>query len=173
MKNQKVSLTAEDRKTIRYERRMGYIFAVLILTAGAFINLVLLLLQPGQFQMLVFIDAGILALSVFVLIMVNRKHNKDLKNGEKVLKEAALQAKKQETSYEAGSGMLYIPILGDIFPRVWGQKMRPAQKYFFKVEGERHEVDEQTFNSTNAGDPVFLHFSLYGHNLLGISTKKK
>ncbi|MFO7864994.1 MAG: hypothetical protein R6U85_13430 [Salinivirgaceae bacterium] len=172
MKIKKLPLSPADRKAIRYEKRMGYIFAILILTAGAFINLILFLLHPEQLKMLIFIDVTIVSLSVFVLIMVNRKHNKDLKNGEKVLKEAALQAKKQETSYEAGSGMLYIPILGNILPRLWGQKMRPSQKYFFKVEGERHEVDEQTFKSTNVGDLVMLHFTLNSDNFLGISMKE-
>ena len=169
MEQKKRPLTEKEVKTIRSEKRMGYVFAALVFTIGAFISLVLTLLKTNATLPLVLTIVITMGLSLLVLYLVNRKHNLDIRNGQKYLKPAKLVDKEKFVSYEAGSGMLYIPILGDLFPKLWGQKMRPATKYYLIVNGEKHEVDEDTYNTVDPGDEVMMNYTSIGNNLLGIT----
>ena len=63
-----------------------------------------------------------------------------------------VKRKETVTSYEAGSGMLYIPILGDLFPKLFNQKMRPIQKYHILTEKYRYEVRKETYEEISVGD---------------------
>ncbi len=173
MKREKSPLTEKDIKTIRAEKRMGYVFATLVFTIGAFVSLVLTLLKPNDTLLLILTIVITITMSLLVLYLVNRKHNLDIRNGQKYLKPAKLVDKEKFVSYEAGSGMLYIPILADIVPKWWGQKMRPANKYYFIIDGEKHEVDEDTYNSVDPNDEVMMNDTTSGKNLLGISVDKK
>ncbi len=43
--------------------------------------------------------------------------------------------------YEAGSGMLYMPVLASIFPKMYGQKMRETKKsYLITNTNEKYEI---------------------------------
>ncbi|HKK59170.1 MAG TPA: hypothetical protein VJ937_06810 [Salinivirga sp.] len=172
MKTNKKPLTQEDKKMIRSEKRMGYVFATLILTAGAFVSMVLALLKPNDTSLLVLTIAITVALSLLILYLVNRKHNLDIRVGYKLLKQALLTKKEKIVSYEAGSGKLYIPILAEIAPKLWGQKMRPSDKYYFIVEGEKYEVDETTYKNTEPNDEVEMNYTSVGNNFLGISVSE-
>lgn len=57
--------------------------------------------------------------------------------------------KKVEKSFEAGSGELYIPILGDLFPKLWGQKINEKYKYLVFTEKYRYEVGEEDYSILN------------------------
>ena len=169
MKNQTQPLSQKDIKTIRSEKRMGYVFASLVFTTGAFVSMVLALLMPGALVPVVITILATLALSILVMFVINRKHNLDIRNGYKQLKQAILFEKEKTVSYEAGSGMLYIPILADIVPKWWGQKMRPSDKFYFIVEGEQYEVDEDIYNKVEPQSPIGMCYTSVGNNFLGIS----
>ena len=70
--------------------------------------------------------------------------------------------KKIEEGYEAGSGTLNIPILGDLFPKVWGQEMKKIYKYYIFTEKYRYAVDEEVYNSLNIGDEFDSKLSIFG-----------
>lgn len=70
-------------------------------------------------------------------------------------------SKKVEKSFEAGSGAMYIPILGDLFPKLFGQKMQESNKYFIFTEESRYEVKEEDYNTLNAGDAFDEKMSLF------------
>ena len=61
---------------------------------------------------------------------------------------------------ESGSGMLYIPILGHFFPKLWGQKMRRIKRYYIvSKEGVRYEINNQDYALLS--DKSSCHF-IYG-----------
>lgn len=66
-----------------------------------------------------------------------------------------------ETSYEAGSGMLYIPILADIFPKLFNQKMREFEKYKIYTEKYNYEVKKEDYLSLKVGDTFDENLSIY------------
>ena len=70
-------------------------------------------------------------------------------------------SKKVVKSFEAGSGALYIPILGDLFPKLWGQKMKGSNKYFIFTEKFKYEVNEEDYNKLNEGDVFDNKMSLF------------
>ena len=70
-------------------------------------------------------------------------------------------SKKVEKSFEAGSGAMYIPILGDLFPKLFGQEMNESNKYFIFTEEYRYEVSEEHYAAINAGDAFDEKMSLF------------
>ncbi len=53
--------------------------------------------------------------------------------------------------YEAGSASLYIPILGDIFPKLFGPKMKEYNKFVIKTDNGKYEVNENYYNNCVIG----------------------
>ena len=69
--------------------------------------------------------------------------------------------KEIKKSFEAGSGNLFIPILGDLFPKLWGQKMNEKNKYLIFTEKYRYEVGEGDYSTLNIGDVFDQKMSLF------------
>lgn len=69
--------------------------------------------------------------------------------------------KEIQTSHEAGSGMLYIPILADIFPKLFNQKMRETQKFQVYTEKYRYEVRKEDYLLFKVGDVFDENLSIY------------
>ena len=70
-------------------------------------------------------------------------------------------SKKIEKSFEAGSGALYIPILGNIFPKLWGQKMNEKKKYLIFTEKYKYQVEEDDYNKLEEGDKFDKSLSVF------------
>jgi hypothetical protein len=66
-----------------------------------------------------------------------------------------------EKSYEAGSGSLYIPILGDISPKNWGQKMAENDIFIIITEKHRYQVKEEDYNKLKEGDDFDENLSIF------------
>lgn len=57
----------------------------------------------------------------------------------------------------------YIPILGQLFPKIWGKKMEVSPHYYIEVEGDTYIIDEQTYYTLEEGENVELIFTVkYG-----------
>lgn len=155
------SLTDKDRGVLKYEKRIGYVFSGLVICFGGLFNLIYFLLNKTgpDYLVLSLTDLGVLFLAYFVCNRVNLKVNRDLKDNVKELLKRRVDKKIVEKSYEAGSGTLYIPILGDLFPRVWGQKMNERKKYFIYSNDYRHEVEEEMYNYLKKGDEFYIHMA--------------
>lgn len=69
--------------------------------------------------------------------------------------------KEIETSHEAGSGVLYIPILADIFPKLFNQKMRETEKFRVYTEKYRYEVKKEDYIILQVGDVFDEKLSIY------------
>ena len=161
-------LSEKNQKILKYEKRIAYIFSAILLSLGALLNLCLILTKAIDLNLLLLINLGIIIICFSIIFLMNRKYNLDLKEEEKLIKVQQVQSKKIETSHEAGSGAMYIPILGDLFPKLWGQKMRASQIYYLNIDNYRNEVDKEIYDTVNAGDFVEMHYARNSNILLEI-----
>lgn len=164
-------LTPKDRKTIKYEKRMGYVLAMLIFGFGGLFNLFYFVLVMHGYNLLMIslIDIGIIVMAYLVCYKVNLKANRDLIENKKELLVKTVVKKTVEQSYEAGSGTLFIPILGNLFPKLWGQEMRPTTKYFIFSNDHKFEVTEDEYNDLKKGTDFLVHFAKHSATILSIS----
>lgn len=100
--------------------------------------------------------------------MDSMKNGNDPKPENETIRIEKIQKKEEEPSYEAGSGAMYIPILGDLFPKLWGQKMNPGSRYRLLINGCSYSVEKELFDKVKEDDSVEMHFSKNGKNLLYI-----
>jgi hypothetical protein len=152
-------LTQDDVAVLRSEKRIGSVFAVFVICLGLLLSLIYTLVEKSGDVMF---WSGVIALSsillsVLVYYMVNYRLIMDIKSNQKVLILDMVQEKQKVASSEAGSGAMFIPILGNLFPKLWGQQMKTANKYFFIIKNIRYEVDEKVYNNVNVGDIVQRH----------------
>jgi len=59
-----------------------------------------------------------------------------------------------EPSYEPGSGAMYVPILGDLFPKLFGPKMRSIPHYFIIAGNRKYKVEEEFYKNLKEGDEL-------------------
>lgn len=162
-------LSDKDISTLKYEKRMGYIFAVMIICFGVLLSFFSVLISKNiNWNTLIIIDSGVLLLSFLVQYLTNRKINRDLLENEKIIKIETIQFLESEPTYEAGSGNLYIPGLGDLFPKLWGQKMRKLLRTSIVVNNTRYDIDPEIFNQLKVGDSIEFHFGKYSNTILAI-----
>jgi len=153
-------LSAEEIVIIRKEKRMGYIFASLILMIGLLLNLWIILDSAVENKgVLLIIDPLIVLISYFICRLVNSNLNKDLSAGVKTIISETVQKKEARKSGEPGSGVLYIPILGDLFPKLWGQEMRMTSVFKLVIGSVRYTVEEETYAKVEEGSAVKMHFA--------------
>ena len=96
----------------------------------------------------------------FTYKYLTRKIDHDIKNLSFKKKEIIIAYIFYSDDVESGSGMLYIPILGHFFPKLWGQKMRRIKRYYIvSKEGVRHEINNQDYALLS--DKSSCHF-IYG-----------
>jgi hypothetical protein len=114
------------------------------------------------------IDIGTVAMCVLVSFLINRNYILDLKSGIKEIKLGKVCEKLDITDYEAGSGSMYIPGLGDLFPKIWGQEMKAIYLMKLKVNNDEHDVEKELFDKVNEGDLIEIHYATHSQTLLGI-----
>lgn len=164
-------LTASDRKLLYAEKRVGFVFTWLIISFGGLFNVINLSLNFFQISVLEYaiIDIAILATAIFIGMTINGKVNRDLKEGVKQVLKMKLESKKKDIIYEAGSGSLYIPGLGDLFPSLWGQKMREIPVLYFVNNNRNYEVTKEIYDKLQVGDDFYLHLAKNCYLNLGVS----
>jgi Ca2+/Na+ antiporter len=173
MKTQR-NLTELDRKEIKNMTRIGFVIPSMIILLAGTLNMYFLLDTKVNFntQILLLADFAIILLCIFISYKMNRKHFKDLRNGLKRIELAKVSGKHNKTSNEAGSGTLYIPILGDLFPKLWGQKSEPNYLVYFIIDNYRYEVNKELYDKVKEGEIVEMHYSIFGNTLLKIENSK-
>jgi len=75
------------------------------------------------------------------------------------MKIGVIQKKEYKVDFEAGSGSLYIPILGDLFPNLWGQKMNPVDKWILVIDNTTYFVDRDIYDRVHEGDSVEIDYN--------------
>ena len=165
-------LSGSDKKKLRFERRIGYIFMAMIYMFGGLFNTSCLLIADLSMNLavLAFIDIGILILGVLVVFLVNRQVNEDLKSNTKGILIRKVKDKYTEKSHEAGSGTLYSPILGYLFQKLWGQRMRETTKHFVVTESYTYEVEKDEYELFQIGETIHVHYGKASGVILMISS---
>lgn len=74
------------------------------------------------------------------------------------MKTGVIQKKEYKVDFETGSGSLYIPVLGDLFPNLWGQKMNPVDKWILTIDNIIYTVDKDFYDSVSEGDKVEIYY---------------
>lgn len=74
------------------------------------------------------------------------------------MKTGVIQKKEYKVDFETGSGSLYIPVLGDLFPNLWGQKMNPVDKWILTIDNMIYTVDKDFYDSVSEGDKVEIYY---------------
>ena len=154
-----VPLTPDDRKILKYERRLGIVFFFAIVSFGAFFNLLYFVFDKENYKMagVIILNSGTFFVAFVFMKLINTYTNRDLLQNTKEILTKVVDQKIEEKSYEAGSGNLYSPILGVIFPKLFSSKMRESSRYYLIIEGKKHEVDKLIFDQLVLGEKVNIH----------------
>ena len=82
-----IELTDNDRKVLKHEKRIGYVFMTLIYSFGGLFNLFYFIIQKDNpnYLMVLLIDFGIILLGILVCRLVNKDVDKDLKENNKTI----------------------------------------------------------------------------------------
>lgn len=164
-------LNDKDRKVLQYEKRIGFVFSGLILCFGGFFNLFYFVLNKTEqnYLMIILIDLGIILLAYFVCNKIYLKVNRDLKDNRKEILKKRVDKKMEEKSYEAGSGALFMPILGNLFPKLWGQKMRETRIYYIFTGDTKYEVEKEFYDELKMDMDFYVHFAKHSETVLKFS----
>ncbi|MCK5856935.1 MAG: hypothetical protein KAG64_05565 [Bacteroidales bacterium] len=159
-----------DKKFIRHQMRAGRMLAAFIFFAGGFYNVFYFAIPSFQIsnRYILIVDVMVVLLGVFTWNRINRKYRLDLEADVKIVKKAKVQKKESFTSYESGSGSLYIPILGDLFPKLFNLKMKPTGRYYLIINNTRMRFDEASYNSVKEGDEVEVYYTSVSDIRIGI-----
>lgn len=120
----------------------------------------------------ILIDTAVILICLLINYRVSHKLKLDLKDGIKVSKKAIVQDKEYKASWEAGSGTLHIPVLGNLFPKLWGQEMRDSGTYYLIINNTRYEVDRKLYEDVIPGDMVLMFYTQYSNSRLGIEKSR-
>jgi len=167
-------LTEKDIKVLKHEKRIGYVYALLIVSFGGLFNLgyfILNIKHGYNYTMIGFIDIGILLLAYLVCYRINREFNLDIKSNQKNVLKRIVKRKAAGKTYEVGSGTLYIPILGDLFPKLFGLGMKEMSRYFILTKENKYEVDKDMFEKLEEGTEFYVHFAKYSWTILDYTIK--
>ncbi|MFA5851022.1 MAG: hypothetical protein WC833_14220 [Bacteroidales bacterium] len=169
-----MELTESDIKVLKGEKRIAYVFSGMVLVFGLLFNILyMIMIVNNDLLILLSVDAAIILLSFLISYWMNKKINKDIREETTLLRLAEVQGKETVASYEAGSGTLHIPILGDLFPKLWSQKMRESSKFYLIIERYRYEVGQELYERVNEKEFVKMYFSQHSDILLRIELNDK
>ena len=166
-----MKLSCSEKKKLKTERRIGYVFMAIVYMFGALFNAIYFLINSFGLSLtaLVLIDFGVLLLGAVIMILINKQVNRDLKSNTKGVLVKVVKDKHTEKSHEAGGGTLYIPILGGLFPKLWDQKIGEITKYFVVTEGYTYEVDKNEYESFQIGETIQIYYGKASGIILGYS----
>jgi hypothetical protein len=165
---QQILLTSQDIQKIKFEKRLGYIISSILIALGLLFTFLYAVISSStvKYPVLLIINVAIVLLAMLISFLINREYNKDLRANTKTLLKRKIESLRIDDVYEVGSGALYIPGLGDLFPKLWGQKMRQLKKYVAVVNKFEYELSEEIYNKLKEGDILIVHFSLVSATIL-------
>lgn len=152
--------------------RPGFVFAFIIVAFTLLALLVGSFLQELDSTHLVLISVTGILLTAFVYWLVNKNIHNDIRTKAVDVVEGVIQSKVSNEEGIAGSGVLYIPILGDLFPSIWGAEMSTQMYYKVIINNTVYTLSEQVYNKIEEGDKVSLVFSKQAKILLDIVPQK-
>ena len=148
--------------------QLGYILPLLLLLIGLSVDVYLILTNLVNISLTLLINISILILIIIILYFNNWNLYKDLRKKELLLEYRQVLKKEDIRDYEVGSAALYIPILGDLFPKLWGPKMNEFSKYKIAFLDKYIFVDKEMYESLDNSDEVTLYYAKYSKTFLGM-----
>lgn len=162
-------LTDRDISFLKEQTKPAYVFAGFTITLLFFFDIVILINEYDITPKYVYlINIAAIIISVIILYLVSNKYRQDIKSNKKKTHSVKLQNKAAEITQEAGSGTLHQPILGEIFPKLWGQKMKELNVYYLVIDNTRYEVTKELFEAVEVGESLEFHYSYYSNVLICI-----
>ncbi|PKP00736.1 MAG: hypothetical protein CVU14_07010 [Bacteroidetes bacterium HGW-Bacteroidetes-9] len=164
-----MKLTEADIRLIKYEKRFGYIFAGLILSMGAFLNLFYFVASAEKNLLIAIpVDFIILILSGLVVFFMNRKLNQDLKADYRKKTDARVGAKQSEPVFKPGARGLKTEIVGNMLPEALATEDETSERYYLIIDNHRYEVSRNLYQKVEPGDSVKMYFSAFSETYLGM-----
>ena len=165
----RLQLSKSDKQFITYQMRPGIMIAALIFAAGGFYNIFYFAIPDFQVSNIFILsfDVFIVLLSLFIWSRINRKYREDLEADTKIVKKGTVQKKDSYTSYETGSASIHIPILGDLFPKLFSIKMRSTDRYYLIINNTRMRVSKEVYQNTTVGDTLDLYYTAVSDMRIG------
>ncbi|MBB4035523.1 hypothetical protein GGR21_001416 [Dysgonomonas hofstadii] len=165
-----IELTVDDIKYIKGEKRIAYVFSSMLFFFLLLFSLAYYLIY-GIDCIFLIIDASLLPFCFLLPVLMNKKYNTDVKSGVKTAKIEKVQSKEQTKSYEAGSGNLYIPVLGNLFPKMWGSHPRMSYIYYLIINNIRYRAGKESYEKVESGDYIEVFYTTYSHMQIGFGDK--
>jgi len=157
---QECNITENDIKTLKYEKRMGYIFATPFFAFGILFSVVLFATtHETNWTLFFLVNLSTFPLGYLIAFFRNRKINKDLRTGTKMVTIGKITRKEHQIDYEVGSGSL-------------GQEMKAYSKYVLTVNGIEYNVEKELFDTVEEVDFIEVHEAKYSEVLLGLAEHK-
>ncbi len=167
-------LTEADIRLLRYEKRFGYILAVLIISLGALFNLFYFVAFAERTWLLIIpVDVAIVLFAFLVQFFINRKLNKDLRADNRIKKVAVVGAKQSEPAFLPVSRGLRTEVIGNRLPDTLKLKDDLSEKYFLIVNHHRFEVSRALYRNVEPGDGVNMYYSAFSDTYLGMEARPK
>ena len=162
-------LTNTDKENIKKEMIIGNLVSIIIIFCVTIFDIIQLLINNGiELRIIIIINIFAFVISYLLNFLLNSKYRKDLKSNSKDIRIEIVADKLQRINYEAGSGSLYIPILGDLFPKIWGQEMKKQETQFIKVNTELVETESEIYDSIEIGNKVKIYETKFSKTILQI-----
>lgn len=166
-------LTEADIRLIKYEKRFGFIFAGLIISLGAFLNLFYFVASAEKSLLLAIpVDIVILLLSGLVVFFMNRKLNQDLKADYRKKIDARVGARQSEPVFLTGARGLKTEIVGNMLPEALAVEDAASERYFLIIDNHRYEVSRSLYQKVEPGDPVKMYYSAFSETYLGMESSR-
>lgn len=157
-----------DIDALKLATRPGEIFGILIFAftvLGVVTAAITQIYSPVE--LFGFLAIGV-AIAFGITYIVNRSIYKDIKQHVSYIEAGVVDSKSKKLVPVAGSGALYIPVLGRLFPSLWGQKMKKVVRCDLVINNIFYEVNMDDYESIEEGDKVNLIFSSNAKVLLHI-----
>ncbi|MBB5334314.1 hypothetical protein [Chryseobacterium koreense] len=163
-----MTLQKEDIANIKKEMIIGNLISIVIVFGVLIFDFAQVYQKSFSVENILLINGFGLLIAIFSNYLLNSKYRKDLEINEKYFVTGNVNDKISQTEYEAGSGSLYIPILGNLFPKIWGQQMKKEQIKFLKVDNELVAVKNSVYESVDINTTVKIYYSKISNTFLGI-----
>lgn len=159
----------KDFNTLKMAAKPGKVFAVIVLAFTALWILYLSVTSQytSSLELVGFSLFGV-CVAYGIAYIMNRSIYKDIKSKDFYLEKGVVEEKQVRKEGVAGSGVLYIPILGKLFPKLYGQKMCIENQYYVVINNTIHHVPFSIFSQIHEREEVNLVFSKCSKVLLDI-----
>lgn len=158
----------EQMNLLRGRARQGYLLALLFILIGGLFNIYFVVTLPDKPFALLSVNIALLLLCMATIYLKNKNIYKNLKEKESLLYKEQIIRKEEIQDAEVGSGSLYIPFLGDLFPKRWGLPMNKFSKYKICVQSREIDVNKDTYEKLNEKELVTLCYAKHSKVFLGV-----